>query len=846
MAFFIYRCLISFVFCFSTFSSAQEVESPSQSTPTPDEIFRSYLIDLSEKQAQFLESIEVRRKGLEQLNVNLREIEGKINWSTAHDVSQAYSQTSSIWRETVTDLVNLYSDLGLDKFPSAPSEKVEDSLQREADEKREIFLRQRVKVVDQLKAQTFKLLSVSGTLRAKILRRCDQLECRRPQGLEEESLRDVYLEIKIVPFKLLSAGLSKWIEFDSKLGAGLKGWVDLARQVFILFLLLLIPFFLIRFLRWSANQLDQLRRDLFSRSMLDYKKRTQLALLIARLNPFLPSLGMVFSLHIARRLLGTTDLQELSGFLFYVEVFFIYRVVRRLFEAGFEVVFSTDAVDQFKNRKEKIRRSAARISRLIFVEFVILHLIEDAVRQALAYELFSNIIFWYNIALLFVESFHWRIEIERAFQKRFPSVWKRLENLSLKWPLILLLPVLLLFIALQDILIFTWRYLARFDLVKRLMSELLKKRLESSDFEESTRVAVPKEYLDIFDYYLPADQELYVELSDSGVSLTLKAIDKWLQGKTSHIDEQDLLIIIGNRGMGKTTSLQQIYHRLPNEVDKRLVEIQSKILSSQDLFSWLSKALDAPVTKLEDILDLDEGLDKPLVLCIDDIHNLFLSSIGGFEAYRMFLEILGLKTEKLFWCLTVNQRSWDYLIGFFGSEHFYGQLVKLRPWKDFEIQKLIVSRHNRSHLRRQFDDSIRAYGAGDVLGQQVETQFFRLLWGQARGNPRSSLMYWISAVSFRGMGTIHVGVPRFVESSVVSSLSNDSLFLLAAIAKHGSLVFSELSQVTGISHFTVRKFLKLARAKDLIWVDKDEKIRITSKTQYVIDYYLIGKNFLYE
>ena len=163
-----------------------------------------------------------------------------------------------------------------------------------------------------------------------------------------------------------------------------------------------------------------------------------------------------------------------------------------------------------------------------------------------------------------------------------------------------------------------------------------------------------------------------------------------------------------------------------------------------------------------------------------------------------------------------------------------------------EIQKLILARHESTKFAITFDESIKAYGAGDGLGSQVQSQFFRLLWGQSRGNPRSALMYWVSAITAPSENHIHVGVPSFVNSALVASMSDQALFLLAAIARHESLTHEELARVTNIENTVIRKCLKEAQDKNLIWIDEVERVRISSKSQYVIDYFLIGKNFLYE
>ena len=210
------------------------------------------------------------------------------------------------------------------------------------------------------------------------------------------------------------------------------------------------------------------------------------------------------------------------------------------------------------------------------------------------------------------------------------------------------------------------------------------------------------------------------------------------------------------------------------------------------------------------------------------------------------MELIGLRTRNTFWCLAVATHSWTYLQGVLGRDHFYGKTYKLRMWTDQEIQKLILNRHEATGYSRTFDESVSAYGTGNVLGEKTEVQFFRLLWGQSRGNPRAALMHWVSAISEPSSGNIHVGVPQFIESSIVGTMSTEALILLASIARHDSLTSHELIRSTGLDLLIVRKCLKEAHEKELIWSDTESRIRISSRAQGAIDYYLVGKNFLYE
>jgi hypothetical protein len=814
------------------------------------------LIDLESEHILFIEKLREKKNKLDVLQNHLADFSKGFNEASERPISVKYKAVNAIWEQSADGLSELFSNIELQSNLELPSLLI---LKPEENEVKIVYGKyiktfdnvknrqlnlseKRGSLLNDLKAHNFRLLRDAGNVRAQFLAECDEVHCDRPRGLKEKNLRSIIREIRVMPLRLVAAGLSKWLELKSKMTIGMDGWIDIGKQLFFLLCFFSIPFFLLRSLRWTATRLDEYRKMLLSRSILDYRKRTSLALWIARINPFLTLVGMILSLIVAGSFIENTDLKELGVFVFYLEVYYIYRVFRLLLKMGLEISFSTGSVEVNKMQKIKIEKFAAKISGLIFLEYLLLHVTRDAVRKALAYSVFSSFIFYLNIILVFVESEKWREEICASFSFRFPSTWEKLERFINSRAGTLFYPVLFVLVVLNDAVKFVMAYLSKFDFFKRLLSEVLRKRLERSEMVVKDKTPPPETYLNSFDYYLSARDDIFVAREESLTQEANIYIDSWLTNKSN----DDLIIIVGNRGMGKTTTIDQIHRKLLPKTSSIHHKVPLRLTSNEEFFAWLTKIFDTEIKNINDFVAFDKSRTEKLVLCIDDIQNLFLGVIGGFKVYKKFLEVASLKTSNIFWCLTVNSHSWAYLKGILGAEHFYGKILTISPWHDFEIQKLILARHESTKFEITFDESIKAYGAGDGLGSQVQSQFFRLLWGQSRGNPRSALMYWVSAITAPSENHIHVGVPSFVNSALVASMSDQALFLLAAIARHESLTHEELARVTNIENTVIRKCLKEAQDKHLIWIDEVERVRISSKSQYVIDYFLIGKNFLYE
>lgn len=818
---------------------------------------QQYLIDIESEQLTFLDDAQNRiRSWSENLKIVLQSSQGLSERHSPTQLAEAYEKAASFWRQNATDLFSFYQGFDLSFSVSLPEKLVIANLPEEDAELYRSYLRlyesvqkrrqnlrsERVHTLNQLKSQSFLFLSESGQVRAKMLELCDSKSCPRARGLSSETVNDLGLELRIVPFRFVAGALQKSIEVRSKFISGLDGWIDLLGQAFFLLCLGLIPWILIRSLRWTSSRIDLLRQHVLLRSRLSPRHKGQVALALSRLSPMVPYVGMIFAFAVARALIENTDFAEISSFLFYAQLYFVYRLFRLVLGMLLKFLVTAETSEVVRRQHPKFESSAAQVSRVLFLEYAALHLVQDTVGRALAYHLFQNLIFWINILVLIQQSAKWRTEIVSASKKRFPFLQSSLADGQGQRRVILFLPLLLAANAAFELSLFLKNYLSRRDLIKRFGSEVFRRRLERADKSKAERPSAPNSYLKLFQE-APADRpDCFIENIPALQELQ-KCLNDWIEGSP-----QDLVILVGSSGSGKTTVLERLSTSLEAQIEVHSGRLQSRLLGRSDLWPWLSDFALRPLGSVDDILGWDSELGaagKKAVLMIDDLENLFLSKVGGFQSYQELLEILHLKTSNLFWVLSVNSRSWAFLKGAVGTEHFYGHQIELLGWDETMIQALITRRHQLSGFQRSFDRSIRSYAANDEFSDHAETQFFRLLWGQSRGNPKVALTHWCSALSAGGDKQVHVGVPAFQDVHLISSLSEDCLFILATIARHRSLSQVELHDVLDLSEWTLLKCLHECESKGVLTKDPSGRYQLSPISQVLVEKYLIEKNFLH-
>ncbi len=814
----------------------------------------AYTINVANEQITFLEQIKEKKESLSDLRKELTNIKKREN----EPAEKLFRTSNKIWEQAVDSVIELYSGISIQLHTYLPprlqdlenlSSEDKESFQKyleahfEAKKKRSDLINQRSEIIKELKESSFRILRDSGSLRAKYIGLCDQQDnCKDHRELNAQNVADLNREIKVIPVKLNTGWVAKTLEIEGKIKNGLDGWLDLSGQAFSLFFLLLSPILLFKSLTLITKASDKLRHEILQHSPLDYRRRTAIASWLIRIRPFITDTGMLLLILLAEEVIGDTVLKEVSLFLFYTRAYFIYRIVRTTIQIALEILFSSKTIEKSQETKTQAESSSKKISRLILIEVITLKTVAFSTDKALLYGIFASIFFYINVFYILFESKKWQEKIHDIVEDNFPRISPILPSIEkFKFISYLTTPLLLLVISVNEVLVFSYSKLIRFDIFKRLNSEIFKRRLENDNQKEKIKETPPDEYLKYFDYYLSTTSELIVHRDHSIEHKLLKRIENWKKG--AHL--YDCALIVGNRGIGKSTALQLIAQSAP--ADFISSRANPKILTESQLLAWLGEILQMEIKYPQDILFYDKNLNEKKVIMVDDIQNLFLGAIGGFKAYQMFIEIISLPTKNIFWCLTISTQSWLYLKGIFGAEHFYGEIFDIKAWSDLEIQRLILNRHNASGFGRIFDSSIKAFSADEnTFGQQSETQFFRLLWGQSRGNPRSALSYWVSAITDVNDKKIGIGVPQFIDSSLVSGMSDNALFLLAAIVRHDSLNLEEMHRIVNIEKTVILKCLKEALDKNLIWSSADNRFRISSKSQYTIDYFLTGKNFIYE
>ena len=345
---------------------------------------------------------------------------------------------------------------------------------------------------------------------------------------------------------------------------------------------------------------------------------------------------------------------------------------------------------------------------------------------------------------------------------------------------------------------FARRYLSSMDATKKLLSFFFRRQVERHAQQTgkvvSRRKDLPGAILREFPHRLLASQDLCLPTPE--LEELVELYRAWEQ---DHADGS--VALVGHTGMGKSTLLHQLEPLLSVPVLHH--EVPTKLSRPARVVSFLSELFGLspkPSSEKELIKQIRQHPSRAVAL--DDCHNLFLRKVGGFAGWDCFLRVVNETCDHIFWYLAFNEPAWDFLENLTGRLSYFRRVVRIRPWSERQIRRLIMRRMHRALYRTSFSDLVVAQvKEADLRNELGRTSkgYFRVLWDYTEGNPLLAAHYWLdSLVPHREHRLVQVHL--FSEPSIgrLESLDDDILFTLTAITEHENLNPAEVARVTNL------------------------------------------------
>ncbi|MCP5144030.1 MAG: hypothetical protein H6978_04330 [Gammaproteobacteria bacterium] len=766
---------------------------------------------------------------------------------------QSYREATSLWEVMARSVLNDARPDGPD-LPREPEltaaqvarfspleqyAELEQAMNSLRDEQRDLVIAYNERLT-QIAEMEFSLLTEAGRLRAAFLRAARRLEAPLFELLGADVLRQMALEIRVVPYRWTTMATRRIEHVQAMLRLGsVQEAMALGRAVGgVIGVISIIPILIVlsRLLeRWLAS----VRASLLRAKSGGLSRAA--AMWIRRLTPFI-SLALVWLfIDLLPPLLPGLQLEWVATLLpvaRYVVFYLIgVRLLRELFAGA---SFGQRSVSA-RAALQAAERALAGLARYALITATLIYVFETLVGRLLVRGLLVEMSLFGGLLLAMFMAWRSRRFIAATAERQASERMARtIQWLCRGW----VAP----FGALASVGLLAWSAVAgqlretggNFEFAKRISAWMFLRRIRGKDVDAIVvrSPELPQDYREAFDLYHPPVPDVRVDPHTGDLEALFKAVDQWqVSGEFG-----GGIAICGYKGAGKSTLLARLAER---GGDLRVITgtVAGKCTTAAQAASFFSGLLGLDLTRGAAALAEAQEIPRTLVL-LDDAHNLFLRQRGGFEGFRYFLSLLNVNHPDLFWCAAFNQYPWAYLQDVFARELPFRSVRLLQPWGDEDIEELITRRHSRTRYRLRFDRVIMATDA--TAGEYIESRFFRLLWEQSRGIPRAALALWLKSLTFDDRRTMKVSLPDLSNVEQLADIPQEAMFIFAALVRHENLTAAEAQAVTGLAQALVRYAFARGREIGLVERGDDRRYRIAPSWSTAVNGFLKDRNLIYE
>lgn len=821
--------------------------------------------DLADIQAKSAAEMEKQTTLYHETEEKLSEIETAL--SREHDqesLKKTYDGIMVIWRMLVDSTfknsgASFYTSniLKLPDIPSYPSallkraEKTEEAENYiksydEAQNLRVDLLLKGKQRLEENMAIHYRLMIKAGKIRSSLLNILrDEGYIRLDKILTERHIKDFFREVKLVPYRWIAIFYVKAVDVKHNIMSGIKGWIKIAENIIFFMLFLTIPIFYWLMMKKITAYINQSIIRLHFQRFEDPGAGSMSAFLKTS-TPYLPWVGTIIAVTVAKSITKNTVFSEIEILLPYISLYCWYRIFRLFFGTAVSMAIFQSKLGSELEKPEKIEESVRFTGLVIFISLSILYAIESMISMGIIYVLAVRMIRICSVAVIIWVISGWKKELAGAIRSKYKNriLLLMASGLEGRFSLLWSIPAFFFFSLL---IAFYWFKLLseRFETYKIISATIFRKKLENITKEnEKTKIELPEEYARMFTFKVPDDPDILISPEDDLLKDLLESVEDWIKGSS----KGHSVAIYGDKGSGKSC----LMWRLANSVQGvRIIKISipPKMTDSKSILNFFAQYFgNETIDGFNSIKHHDEGTGGKTLFLIDETQNLFLGTVGGFDGFKAFLELVNSDDLDVYWCLGFNRYAWIYIYNVLGKRPYINEARRMRPWTDKDIKTMIEKRHSKTDFRISYEKIIKASGnvSRSESMAQAESDFFRLIWQQSGGNPRISIHIWLSALIFIPPYTLEAGLPARPDISGISGLPEDSLFIYSEILKHENLTIEETILSSNLPIGVVTHALRLGIKKKFLEQSDDGRYRISIFFQNTLINYLKGRNFIYE
>ena len=325
---------------------------------------------------------------------------------------------------------------------------------------------------------------------------------------------------------------------------------------------------------------------------------------------------------------------------------------------------------------------------------------------------------------------------------------------------------------------------------------------------------LPFIYKRLFDRDFDIDERFYIKPKKT-LDLIKNSYEQWQSGMSANV------AVVGEKGSGKSTMIRFAEKEIFGDAKPHKVVFDDTITNEPELLKKLCEALGFKHTdNREEFLEKVERKKTPSILVVENLQNIFIRNIHGYEALESFWVIMSATMEKLFWVVSSSRYSWNFFEKMSSADQYFSHVVWADNLDEGEIREAVLTRHRSTGYELYFEPSetmknSRAYKK--LLGDEKQSQelirdmYFSKLAKISEGNTSIAMIFWLQSIKeFDNRRFVF----RPLEVTDVDKLeipSKEVLFTLAALVVHDTLTKNQMAKA--LHEEEAQSHLMLARLK---------------------------------
>jgi hypothetical protein len=288
--------------------------------------------------------------------------------------------------------------------------------------------------------------------------------------------------------------------------------------------------------------------------------------------------------------------------------------------------------------------------------------------------------------------------------------------------------------------------------------------------------------------------------------------------------------IVGEKGSGRTSLINIAETNLLKQVKHYRISLPKNITTESALASIFSEV--SPEKKPSSLDELEEILNStttPLAIVVENLQNLFIRTINGFDLIERFLLMMSRVPEKVFWIISCGVYMWNYLDSVLFINRYFYDLIFLDDLKPEVIEEIILTRHRLSGFDLEYQPSesdlndrrYKKLTSEKDRQAFLEREFFKDLQNLTGGNISIALLRWQLSVKSIKPDKVYIQTDPYFNPQFLHSLEDEELFTLELIIELEVLTIEEHAEIFKIDKQQSERILLRLKNKGILFRTSD-------------------------